>query len=107
MKEWIYDLIIGVLIFSGGCLIGWLYGEYQDIRNNDKLFDGFRIGNIDKNGVYERALERDGKGNWVCLNVKGMVYKDIIDTCIHEASHELFARNCEKNSSKCLEIFEK
>ncbi len=45
-------------------------------------------------------------GDFVCVNIKGMTIDSAISTCKHEVGHEIFARTCENDFSKCGNISE-
>lgn len=45
-------------------------------------------------------------GHWVCVNIEEVSYERAVEVCKHEVGHEIFAEECEKNMTKCLEVFE-
>ena len=86
--------------------IGWIgnniyrYYDYQaDIRglylsnNNYTLFEAQKY-----------AENTDYMGRWVCVNVRGISYKEGVAICQHEIGHEMFADVCMNNMSKCEEV---
>lgn len=101
----IKEISVGVMII---CLIslGWLSNSlYQEYSNNREI-NGLWIPTQDatKYQVEDYAQSRESSGEWICVNIKGMTMKEVIDTCNHEAGHEIFARYCENNIDKCLEV---
>jgi hypothetical protein len=95
-------VILGIL-----CLItlGWVSNDMYRDYTNKKMFNGLYF---EMNNSQEQALtqaykfERDA--NWVCVNVKGMEFKEAIKTCNHEVAHEVFATYCQDHIDKCLEV---
>ena len=61
----------------------------------------------DKNWIdaYNTARDLDPYGDWVCINTRDSTYEEIVETCIHESAHELFAGIIEDNPEKIEEIF--
>ena len=44
-------------------------------------------------------------GRFICINIdETKTLKQLINTCEHEVGHEIFARECAANITKCLEI---
>lgn len=100
---------IAFFIFLATCFlsIGWIGNEiYHDIKNDKMIrtINGLWLpkDNISINEALNYSYSRDTIGDWVCINIKGMTIQEMIDTCQHEASHEIFAEYCEKNATKCL-----
>ena len=50
-----------------------------------------------------KAYDISKGGEWICVNIKGMNLKRMMEVCQHEVGHEIFAEKCEKNISRCLE----
>lgn len=87
------------------CLVtlGWLSNDiYREITLK-KSVNGLWIGNNwSKSQAVDYAYNRESVGSWICINIKGMTIKEMQKTCEHESAHELFARYCENNITKCL-----
>ena len=101
MKGLITTLIIIAILFGA---IGWLCNDlYRDLTNK-RSYNGLWI---PQNLTYKQAMsdtqEYDTIGSWICVNIKGMSIKDMITTCEHEASHEIFAQKCQTNATLCLQ----
>jgi hypothetical protein len=55
----------------------------------------------------EIALNADGYGNFICININKMTVKQIQQTCIHESLHEFYAQKCtSENEDKCIKALE-
>ena len=97
-----YAIVIFLLM-----AMGWVANEaYKDYTNKQTL-NGLWFGN--RNWSYteveQTANKLDSSGQWVLININNkMSYEEIISVCIHESSHELFARKCTKNIDKCMEL---
>jgi hypothetical protein len=101
-------LIVCVIFVGIGLFVlGWFSNEMYKDWNNKKIIAGLWIPDTNKTGAIQTSLKLEGTGNWVCINVKGSDYEEIIKTCIHESSHELFSRECEKNITKCIDAVTK
>jgi hypothetical protein len=105
-------IIIGLFVFLLlGAILGWglniIYRDYT----NQRIYNGLWIRSYNNTHAETLATadEYDKFGTWVCVNVKGMDYSEAYTTCIHECSHsafsEIFARYCENNINKCIELF--
>lgn len=101
-------IILGLrVMFIVGILItGWLSNDIYNDWNYQREYDGLRIGNVNRTTAFELANSRDGYGDWVCVNIKGMEYKRAVEVCQHEVGHEIFAEICEKDIDKCMEVVE-
>ena len=89
------------------CLIsiGWLGNDLYRYYANHRDYNGLWInGNITKVEALEHSQRYDTVGSWICVNIKGMDIDQIINTCEHEASHELFAQKCSNDMEKCKEV---
>lgn len=103
----ILDILLYIILFMGVFTIGWLGNNIYSEWNNQRIYDGLYI----KNEVYSNTKEIIGKydklGDWVCINIKGMDFKEGIKTCVHECGHavysEIYAEECEKDFDKCAE----
>jgi hypothetical protein len=103
-----WGIILCVVMISIGLFtMGWYSNDLYKDYSNEKIIGGLWIPNSNQTNAIETSLKFDGLGNWVCINVKEDSYEDIIKTCTHEASHELFARTCEENVTKCMELIGK
>jgi Zn-dependent M32 family carboxypeptidase len=97
-------LAIGILIISF-LTIGWLSNNLYNELINKRIYNGLRF--VENNShplAIQTAQSYDSKGDWVCVNVRGMDYKTAIVTIQHEVGHEIFANECGKNITKCLEV---
>jgi hypothetical protein len=101
MKQ-IILLILFALCFA---VIGWGANELYEDFTQERTLNGLWIDhdNSTKVNALETARKYDNKGDWICVNIQGMTIKEMVETCEHEAAHELFAEKCENNVTRCLE----
>ena len=108
MKEFILTIILCLFVFSLGFCSSQLYLSYKEDKINDDglvKIAGLWLTNYNYSEVQKKLYDTDNSGQWVCVNVNnGLSYEDIIRTCTHEASHELFARKCVSNPELCFNI---
>ena len=102
------DILYNVL-FVGFILTifvtGWFSNELYRIESNKRMYNGLRIGgDVNYTVVKEITTKYDKNGDWICVNVNGMTPQEMIETCQHEAGHEIFAEYCEDNWEECLEV---
>lgn len=95
--------LASLIVLSG--VMGWfvneLWREYSDYR----VYNGLYIKNMTgKAETLAMAKDFDKYGNWICVNIKGMSVEEAFNTCRHEVGHEIFAKYCEDNLEKCLEV---
>ena len=98
--------MIAMLILGVG--LGWSGNELWKDYSNKRIINGLYLS---KQNNWQEAMDSaqslDEYGDFVCINTKGMDYKKIVDTCVHEASHEIFAEYCEKgNEEICFKWLE-
>ena len=94
--------ILGILILIGVFLTGYFFRGMVD--HTEKRVSGLWIRNSSEEKVNNITEIADPKGNWICVNVKGMDFERALEVCNHEVGHEIFAEVCENNITKCLEI---
>lgn len=100
------NLIVALMLILG-ILIGWAGNEAWKVYTNKQTLQGLWFGNGNWNytEVKQSANKLDSSGQWVLVNInKQTSYEDIIKICEHEASHELFVRQCTSNVSECMEL---
>lgn len=106
-KEKTINITLQVILIGSIFFLGWFGNTLYKDWNNKKTLDGMWLQGYNEKEAYNELNSLDNSGEWVCVNVdKTMSYKDIIETCEHEASHELFARKCTENVSKCMDVFD-
>ena len=105
LDTFIYIILI-ILLISIGWIGNDLYKDYQLKNELKPVLNGMWFGNWpNETKVMNELYSIDYSGEWICINVrKEMNSQDIIDTCTHEASHELFARKCQDNPKICFEV---
>ena len=102
------EIIVKIIIIVGLILIGYLGHDIVNSYLNQKQFEGLRfVINNSWKVALQTAQSYDNLGDWVCVNVRGMDYSRAVEVCNHEVGHEIFAEICEKNITKCLEVFNK
>ena len=93
-------VIFGILLL----ILGWVGNSAYHEYTNHRFLNGLHFSNVStQSEAIQHSQNMEGGGNWVCVNVKGMEYKTAIQTCEHETAHEIFAVECSKNISKCME----
>jgi len=105
-----WRFFVFILIFLGtilGFTIDFVIQEYGIFREAQLLaqdnvrYKGFITYAQNKASALDYAYGKESSGDWVCVNIKGMNYKDAVQTCQHEAAHELFAQACEQDTELC------
>lgn len=98
-------IILLIILFICFFILGWAGNEIYRAYTYKRTIDGLWLR---QNITYKTALDYsknlDIYGDWVCINIRGMEIQDIIDTCQHEASHEVFAEYCQDKPLRCLEV---
>jgi len=99
----LFGIILSVLLIG----LGWVSNNVYESWNNKKQLDGLWMHSFNYSEAKRTAKNMDDSGQWICINVdKTMEFKDIIDTCQHEAGHELFARKCADKPEVCFKLME-
>ena len=91
-----------VIVLSMG--IGWIGNDAYKYYSNQRILDGLRLEANSQINAMDKAEKADMMGDWVCVNIKGMEYKRAVEVCNHEVGHEIFAEECEKNITKCMDV---
>ena len=98
-----------VVIVSASVAVGVVgYMAYEEIITYDKLIDGlyFPDNTTTHSEVILSAYDYEREGKWVCINIRDMTFQAAVDTCTHEAAHEMFAGIIEKNPDKINQVME-
>lgn len=96
--------LFGILSIGSLIYLEERYESEEQIETHE--YGGLNIRNASEQQAIDRAYALNPNADWVVINVKNMTYEKIIDICVHEASHELFAKGCENNPEMCLELAE-
>jgi len=96
-------IVIILFTFLGGAL-GWIINEVYDSYNYQREYNGLWLKGYNETQVDEITYEKDSGGDWVCVNIRDMSYKEALETCSHEVGHEIFAEFCEDNITKCFDV---
>lgn len=105
-KENVKSGLIMLSIILLSMIVGFGINEiYRDLTLQ-RQYDGLWIKAQDKVKTLETAYNYEDNGDWVCVNVKGMSYERAVETCQHEAGHEIFAEIVEKNPEKIGKVME-
>jgi hypothetical protein len=104
MKEYIFFGVMGFL-----CVVLGVFGTlgYQEMKN-ERIYNGLYISQADNVQTATNIAKKwESKGDWVCINVAyDMPPSLAFETCVHECGHraytEIFAKQCEKDFTKCL-----
>ena len=109
---------IGIVIVIIGLLcLGWVsnvaINEIKDKKIDDEVYsrnyDERYFRNWNSSEVDKYTDEKDNRGDWVCVNIKGMKPKRALEVCRHEVGHEIFAEHCEqsqKGFDDCMKVVE-
>lgn len=90
-------------------IMGWLINDLYSAYIYQRSYNGLHIRpnrDMSYGEIKDLAETRDKYGNWICINVRNMKYEEVVDTCIHEAAHEVFARLIEESPEKMNKVFE-
>jgi len=89
MKERNVLIIVCLAIFALGWCSHGLYETYQQ----EKFLKGLWVPDAESRvDAIKIAQEFDYNGDWVCINVNGMSFSEMVETCTHESGHEIFAQ---------------
>lgn len=103
----IYDILLMVTIMALCFGVGWGVNDLYEYHSNKIQIRGLWMTGFNHSAAETQAYSLDHKGEWICINVNdNMKFQDIVNTCNHEAGHELFARKCSKNPELCLKLME-
>lgn len=94
MNEMIRDIGIIVLIGTGMFIVGWFLKPSEECTQAKA--GGLWLPRLSDLSNYQ--------GRYICVNIdttKSLTQLNKL--CQHEVGHEIFARNCETNFTKCLE----
>lgn len=95
MKDFNFYLLVSSLVVCG-FLAGFIFSNIQSDATHVRV-QGLWLPEL-------KAVE-NYKGTFICINVdKTESIKDLVETCEHEVGHEVFARVCAKNFTKCEEL---
>ena len=84
------------------------YDFFFDGGTDCRILDGLWLKGFNRTHALEYAYSEDAKGNWVCININGMTWDRIVETCKHETFHEMWAECGEKNNlTYCIEKHDK
>ena len=91
-----FIIYTGVTFTIIGACISSLYFVIKEARSQEECILG----------LYSRGYDSYGdfKGEWIHINVNDKDIKQSLETCQHEVGHEIFARICQDNMTKCLEV---
>lgn len=102
MKEIIADILFAIILLLVGVAIGMYFAP--------NIVDGLWMKGYSEKEVKTIAYEKDSRGDWVCVNIKGMSYQRAKEICQHEVGHDIFhekfAEMCENDWNKCIEVIE-
>ena len=95
--------ILFLFCFILGILSTLIYQEVMNYRVINGIWIPYNYnGATTEQEAINVAKTYDTLGNFICVNIKGMDYKQMLETCSHEVGHEIFAQKCAKNIVGCL-----
>lgn len=107
MNEITFTIIGMVLVLILGTVIGYCINEVYREYNNKQELRGLWLKGYNSTQAMKKVYSLDDSGQWVCVNInKNLDYEDIVETCLHEAGHELFARKCADDPEVCFKLAE-
>lgn len=99
-----WDLVVLGVIITLTFLLGWFgHGIYSDYVDDVKYRGLWIKANYTQAQALEASREFDSQGSWICINIRGITIPEMIETCEHEAGHEIFAQKCAGKARECLE----
>ncbi len=97
------DALILINFLILGLFLGFLLGfTFDETKNAVIKVQGLYI--KDKTLSETKNLTNEYSGDWVCVNTDGISYNRALQVFNHEVGHEIFAEQCEKNITKCLDV---
>jgi hypothetical protein len=96
------EIMVGVMIILAGILGvsgSQLYNSYypNEVCSTQAKIQGLWLPNIQYLSNYT--------GKYICINIdETKSLTELNRVCNHEIGHEIFARECESNLTKCLEM---
>ena len=92
-------ILIGILLFLSGAIVSQLYNSYHPIEITKECESQYAMDGV---WVSDAKYLMNYTGSWACVNVGNIKsISRMIEECNHEIGHEIFARNCAKNITKC------
>ena len=95
-----------LFILGSGIGIGWAGSKIWEEIINHRDFDGLHTKTNSHDSAIQIAQKYDSYGDWICINTKGMSYKECVITAQHECGHEVFAEIIEKHPEKIESVME-
>lgn len=106
MNDLIHDLILVAFIFTVGIAASQGYNYFYGHECSTQACS--TRARIDGLWLPDIQYLKNYSGKYICINVdETSSIKELVNTCEHEVGHEVFARECAKNFTKCEEILEK
>ena len=109
-KEIILDIIVALglvgLVLGLGFYAGhYLYPNKTEIINEKVIIDCKQQIRVAGLWVQNLSLVSRYVGTFICVNIDEVRdLKELKRVCEHESGHEIFARYCERNITKCEEL---
>ena len=98
-------ILIGIFVI-GLLIMGWLSNEVYDEYKYKRILNGLYLRDSTYQRVNQVTEKLDSKGDWTCVNVRGMSFEEAVETCQHESAHEIFAEIIENHPEKIKEVME-
>lgn len=98
--EFYFVILLGILFFI---FLGFSIGA-STVEPEKKEVSGLRFENITGQEAINSAYNYTSDADWVLIDVSNMDYEEMVRVCNHEIAHEIFARECENNITKCMEV---
>lgn len=95
------QIVISIILILIGVIGTLAFQQITNARTVNGLY--FKLNDTQLNAV-QVAKNIENTGKWICVNVNGMNYKTMVETCQHEAGHEIFAEIVEKHPEKISQV---
>lgn len=106
IKETFTALMFAIFLISI-FILGWFgHIAYREQMTIPRVYNGLYIRDKVHCDAKDVASGYEVSGDWVCVNVRGMDYLDAVETCQHEAGHEIFAEILEDSPEKIKEVMQ-
>jgi hypothetical protein len=101
-------LVTSYSLIALGCMgLGWFGNDMYKEFSNFRYYNGLRfVGNNSHVNALAQANVYDKYSDWICINSKGMTFKECTDTAQHECAHEVFAEQIEDKPELMEKVME-
>ena len=98
------DAVTKILLIICVFFVGYYANDVMDYYSYQSTVAGLHVSDVTEQRLNEITDSYSEYGDWICVDVRGMDYRDALEVCKHEVGHEIFAEECEDNIDKCFEV---